>query len=402
MIKFDYYVRDVDGKPRKGLVEAVDAHQAAKILKERDLVVISLKAKSEGVLAVLKRRFLSRVGLNDVLNFTRQLATMINAGLVITDALTILKSQSTNLNMVAVIDNLLKDVEGGTSLSDALKKHEGIFDPVYIALVRSGETAGVLNQILVRLADNLEKKREFVGKIKGAMIYPIIIVGGMFLVAVVMMVFVVPKLLDLYKEFEATLPTATIILMSVSNFLTHFWPVVLIASGAGLWGLKVFSKTEAGQMKIDSLLSSLPIFGKLRKGMMLNEFTRTFGLLVESGVLIVEALAVSGGAVSSAVYKKAISEAGEDVEKGASLAVALAKTEAFPPLLPQMVAVGEETGKLDEVLLKISTYFQQEAEVAIRNLTTAIEPIIMILLGVGVGFLIVAVIMPIYNLTSQF
>lgn len=402
MLRFDYYAKDSKGISRKGIVEAVDQSQAAKILKEKGLVLVSLKRRTEGILSLIKRKIFSHVGTNDIVNFTRQLATMINAGLVITDALTILKAQTENPAMIAIIDSLQKDIEGGSSLSDALKKNSQVFDPVYISLVRSGETAGVLDKILTRLADNLEKQREFVGKIKGAMVYPAIIVSGMVLVGGVMMIFVIPKLLALYQEFQAKLPTSTVILIAMSKFLSKFWWLILALGVGGIFGYKAMNKTEGGRLKIDALISALPIIGKLRKALMLTEFSRTFGLLIEGGILVVEALSVTEGSVSSSIYKRAIATAAKEVERGASLSVALAKTEAFPPLLPQMISVGEETGKLDEVLAKIAYYFEQEAEVGIRNLTTAVEPLVMIMLGIGVGFLVVAVIMPIYNLTSSF
>lgn len=402
MLSFNYYARDKEGNPRRGVVEAIDKLSAAKILKERELVVISIEVKTEGVFGVIRRRMFSRIGTGEVVNFTRQLATMINAGLVITDALTILKSQTENPNMAFIIDSIQKDIEGGNSLSGALSKYPNIFSSVYVALVKSGETAGILDKILTRLADNLEKQREFEGKIKGAMIYPVIVVSGMVLVAIVMMIFVVPKLLDLYKEFEATLPLPTVILMAASNFMVAYWWVVLVILAAGGWFLRRFLATRYGKIKLDELFFAFPVIGKLRKAMLLTEFTRTLGMLIGGGILVVDALAVGKGAIKSAIFQEAIDEAAREVEKGTSLAVALAKAGVFPPLLPQMISVGEETGKLDEVMMKISSYFEQEGEVAIRNLSTAIEPLIMVTLGIGVGFLIVAVIMPIYNLTSQF
>jgi len=403
MLKFQYYVKDFNGSSRKGLVEAADKGQAARILKERGFVVISLKLKSDGAFAGIKRKLFGRVGINEVVNFTRQLATMINAGLVITDSLTILKSQTDNPGMVAVIDSIQKDIEGGSGLSEALGKHPAVFDIIYTALVRAGETAGVLDKILARLADNLEKQRAFINKVKGAMIYPVIIITGMAGVGGVMMIFVIPKLLDLYKEFDAEMPMATTILMAISNFITEFWWVTLLVLVGAVLGLRSFAKTEYGRIKIDLLFNSIPIVGKLRKAMMLTEFSRTLGLLVGGGVLLVDALRVSSDAVKSAVYKEAIMGAAIKVEsKGSSLAVSLAEANVFPALLPQMISVGEETGKLDEVLLKLASYFEQEADTAVNGLTTAVEPIIMVVLGLGVGFLIIAVIMPIYNLTSQF
>ena len=402
MRRFSFYAKTQEGENRKGLIEAGSAQQAAKILKERDYVVISVIEKSEGVFGMIKRRLFSRVGVEEVVNFTRQLATMINAGLVITDALTILKSQTENPNMVSVVDSIQKEIEGGSSFSDALTRYPQIFDLVYVALIRSGEAAGVLDKMMSRLADNLESKREFNRKIKGAMVYPVIIVTGMIGVGLVMMIFVVPKMLDLYQEFEATLPTPTIILMAVSNFMAAYWWAGLILLVGGGYGYSQFSKTDYGRIKIDTLISKLPVIGKLREAVMLTEFTRTLGLLIGGGILVVDALSISVGALKSAVFRNAVDRAAREVEKGTSVAVSLARTDVFPPLLPQMISVGEETGKLDEVLLKIASYFEQEGEAGVRNLTTAIEPFIMIIMGFGVAFLVIAVIMPIYNLTSQF
>lgn len=402
MRQYSYYAKTNEGENKRGLIEASTPEQAAKILKERDYVVISLIEKRESFLAVIKRRLFSRVGVEEVVNFTRQLSTMINAGLVITDALAILKSQTENPNMVQIVDSIQKEIEGGSNFSDALSRYPHIFDLVYVALIRSGEAAGVLDKMLLRLADNLEKKREFNRKIKGAMVYPAIIVCGMIVVGAVMMVFVIPEMLDLYKEFDATLPTPTLILMAITNFASKYWWGFLLFFGVGGYGLFQFSKTEYGMLWLDGMVAKIPVVGKLRQSVMLTEFTRTLGLLVGGGILVVDALSISIGAMKSAVFRKAVQHAAEEVEKGTSMAVSLAKADVFPPLLPQMVSVGEETGKLDEVLLKIAAYFEQEGEAGVRNLTTAVEPFIMILMGFGVAFLVIAIIMPIYNLTSQF
>ncbi|MCJ7804853.1 type II secretion system F family protein, partial [Patescibacteria group bacterium] len=301
-----------------------------------------------------------------------------------------------------LISDVLHQVESGVTLSDALEKHSLVFDQIYIALIRSGETAGVLDKILSRLADNLEKQAEFRRKIKGAMVYPIIVIGGMLAVVAVMIIFVIPKLTTIYEEFQADLPTSTKILIAVSKFASHYWWLVA-ALLAGLVFLgRLLSKNPLLRRQFDELLFKLPIIGKLRKTMILTEFTRTLGLLIGSGILIVEAIEVTTKSLNSPNYEEKMKEVSKEVEKGLPLATALAKTEIFPPLLPQMVAVGEETGKLDEVLAKVSVYFEQEADTAVKGLTTAIEPLIMIVLGIGVGFLMLSIIMPIYNLTSKF
>lgn len=401
MLEFTYIARDPVGNKEKGTIEASDTNHAAKILQEKGYIIISLQLKTDSFVGLIKRRFFSQITLKHLVNFTRQFSTMINAGLGITDALNILKAQSDNPNFATIIGEILHDVETGSSLSDALKKYS-IFDEVYVSLVKAGETAGVLDKILNRLADNMEKKKEFVGKVKGAMIYPIIIITGMIILSIIMLIFVFPRLLALYEEFQAQLPLPTLIVMAISKFATKFWWLVFTLLFAGAYFLRTVIRTPSGGFWFDGILFKIPIIGSLRKTMILTEFARTLGLLVGAGVLIVEALNVLINSLSSPIFREATKEATRKVEKGSSLAVSLAKAGVFPPLLPQMVSVGEESGKLEEVLLKVSSYFEQESDVAVRTLTTAVEPIIMVILGLGVGFLIVSVVMPIYNLTSQF
>ena len=401
MDKYEYKAKDNNGETRKGVVEAKDEKLAVKILRERGFFVISLKPKSKGFLAETKSGFLSRVSLSDRVNFTRQLSTMIMSGLPVTEALEILELQ-TSPAMAKVISEILRDVEGGGNLASSLEKHPEVFDQVYIALIRSGEAAGVLDKVLNRLADNLEKEKEFNSKVKGAMIYPIIVVSGMILVAAIMIIFVIPKMTKIYEEFQADLPAPTKILMAVSSFATNFWWLCLILIAGVIFGIRILSKNPQFKKRYDEMVFTLPIIGNLRKQIMLTEFTRTLGLLISAGILIVDAIEIVRHSLKSPVFEKAVTEAGKEVEKGLPLATALARAEVFPPILPQMIAVGEETGKLDEVLTKVSSYFDQEAETAVKGLTSALEPLIMVVLGLGVAFLMIAVIMPIYNLTNQF
>jgi type IV pilus assembly protein PilC len=401
MEKFKYKAKTSQGKTIEGLVEAVDQKQAVKILQGKNLLIISLTPKGKDLLTTTRAGIFGRIKFADKVNFTRQLATMISAGLLLTDALTILENQASPA-MSRLVGEILKDVESGGSLSKALEKHPQVFDQVFIALVRAGEEAGILDNILNRLAENLEKQREFNSKIKGAMLYPAIVVGGMILVAAIMILFVIPKLTSLYEEFQVNLPLATKVLIQISKFATNFWWLGV----AGLVGLVFlaprFLENPLLKRQSDRLFFRIPIIGRLRQQIMLTEFTRTLGLLIGSGVLIVDALEIVGRSFTSPIYEQAVSQTAQSVRRGFPLAVSLAETDVFPPLLPRMISVGEETGKLSEVLFKVSAYFGQEAETSVKNLTTALEPLIMIVLGVGVGFLIIAVLMPIYNLTSQF
>lgn len=401
MQKFDYKVKDQEGQTRKGVVEARSDQQAVRVLRERGFWIISIRPKRESLTTEVKKGFFSRIKETDKVNFTRQLSTMVTAGLPITDALSLLESQA-GPAMAKVVGEILREVESGSSLTIALEKHPEAFDRIYISLIRAGEAAGVLDKVLSRLADNLEKQREFRSKVKGAMVYPAIVVTGMVVVAVIMMVFVIPKMTSIYEEFQADLPALTKVFLKISTFVSHFWWLGLFGLAGLFLAYRFLSKKPTFRDYWDRFLFRVPIIGKLRRQIILTEFTRTLGMLLGAGILIVEAINIVCFALGSSMYARAVKKAGEEVERGLSLAAALARTQVFPALLPQMIAVGEETGKIDEVLAKIAAYFEQEADNAVKGLTTALEPLIMIVLGVGVGFLIVAIIMPIYNLAGQF
>ncbi len=260
-----------------------------------------------------------------------------------------------------------------------------------------------MDAVLLRLADNLEKQAEFGSKVKGALIYPVIIVIGMFIVSLVMMIFVIPRLTSLYGEFNAKLPLPTVILIGISNFVINYWFIVLAIAGVAFYVFTLYRATQAGRKKVDELIFKIPIFGDLERQIILTELTRTLALMVGSGVPILEALNITSGVVDNTVISDALKDSARQVEKGFPIAFSFARhPEAFPFILSQMVAVGEETGKMDDVLSKVSHIFEVESDEKVKGLTAAIEPLVMVLLGLGVGFLVIAVILPIYNLTSQF
>jgi len=316
-------------------------------------------------------------------------------------ALSILEEQS-KTEMAKLTGNLLKDVEGGLSFSMALDKYKENFSRIYVQLVRAGEMGGVLDEVLDRLAITMEKEKDFRAKTKGAMVYPIIIVLAMVAVAIVMMVAVVPKLTTMYQDFGAELPAATKILMNISGFFVNYWWLLVLLFAVAGFALRTFKKTPQGELAVNRFILKVPIIGVLQQKIVLTDFTRTLSLLLGAGVSLLEALDVVASAIGSAVYRNQLKEVNKQVEKGVTLSDAIAHYDNFPSILFQMIAVGEETGKLDEILGKISEYFEKESEYAIKNLTTAIEPMIMIMLGLGVGFIVIAIIMPIYSLTSQF
>ncbi len=400
MPRFTFKAKDLQGRDQKGLVEAATIRQASNLLHERGYFIIDLKEAApnlipEGITG-------GGIGFGDLVHFTRQLATMITAGLTLIESLSILQQQFKKAALVRLVSQIEEEVRGGKSFADVLEKHSRIFPPVYLALVRAGEASGKLDVILERLADNLEKSRNFRNKVRGALVYPSIVVSGMVIVSIIVMTVVVPRLTDLYKEFNVELPLPTQILIFISNLLIHYWWLFLLLVFASLAFFLKFRQTWFGKHALATLSISLPIFGPVIKMATLVEVTRTLSILIDGGVPILTSLEISQAATGNILFKEAFTLASKKVEKGFPLSEPLSQSSLFPPILGQMVAVGEQTGKLGESLLKLSKYFEAEADTAVRSLTTMMEPLMMVILGLGVGFLVMAVLLPIYTLTSQF
>lgn len=403
MSLYYFSAKDTAGKKYTGEVEVLDEKSLVATLQKQGLVPIEIKPRNTGrVLSVPIPKFAGSVSSAEIVGFTRQLSTMISAGLPLTDSLVILEKQTKSQKFARIISEVVADVEGGMSLSAALSKHKGAFDTIYIKLIEAGETGGVLDKILMKLAETLEKEREFKSKTKGAFIYPAIVVAVMIIVVTIMMIFVIPKLTSLYTEIGAALPLPTRVLLATSNIMRSFWWLLLLTVAGLVYGFRVFSKTEAGGQVLSKLMLRVPIWGKIRKTLILAQFTRTLGLLIGAGIPIIVALKVVSELLANPSYKEGLDFAIGRVERGSPLYQPLAANPIFPPIIGQMLRVGEETGKMDEVLGRLSIYFEGESENLIRNLTTALEPVILVVLGVGVGILVLSVILPIYNLTSQF
>lgn len=400
MAYFKYKVKNEYGESVGGKVEAKNREQAAAILRNRGLIVISVTAQGDDGFSGISN-LLFGVKQNDIVNLTRQLSTMITAGLPLTEGLSILEVQSKPA-VKKLIGDLLREIENGSTFAKALEKEGTVFSKVYIQLVRAGETGGVLDEVLQRLADNMEKAKEFRSKTQGALIYPIIVVIAMLVVVTIMMIFVIPKLTEMYKDFGADLPFATQLLIDISSLFQRFWWLVGAAGVGGAFFFRSWGKTAKGRYAIDKFMLRMPLFGILRQKVVLTEFSRTLSLLLGAGISLLEALKVTTDAMDNAIYEEALKNSASQVEKGVALGQTINDVTIFPPILAQMVTVGEQTGKLDEVLMKLSSYFQSESEQAVKNLTTAIEPMLMVILGLGVAVIMIAIIMPIYNLTSQF
>ncbi len=396
---FDYRVKTQSGKVQKGKVEAVNITRAAETLQQKGLFIISIEPVVEGnVLKVGGHK--GQMKFDDVVIFTKQLAAIVESGLTLTTGISILIQQSTP-DVRIVLEEILHDLESGKSFAQALEKHPKAFDKSYIYLVQAGESSGSLDIVLNRLADTMENQDEFRSKVLGALIYPAVVLVVMVGVVIVMMTVVIPKLIEVFEEFGAELPLPTRILMWISKFFTDYWWLMLTIIGVVVAVFWVWYQNPDAKRIVDRFLGKVPIYGDLSRKVTLTNYTQTLAMLVRSGVPLVESLDLASESVNSIILRDNFKEIQEKVEKGISFGTAIEGYDEFPMIMSQMIKVGEETGKLDEILAKLSKYFHNEASTAIDGLMAAFEPILMVILGLVVAFLVIAIILPIYQLTDS-
>ncbi|MBI2011567.1 type II secretion system F family protein [Candidatus Daviesbacteria bacterium] len=400
MPTFVYKAKDRQGVLHSGTIETGDTRSAASLLGKKGLVVISVSAKSKGQNFFSK--IFSHVSFSELVIMTRQLATMIQAGLVLSEALDILESQQDNKRFKEVLGEVSRDVKSGMDLASALRKHPQVFPTLYSNLIKAGESSGKLDTVLIQMAENLEKEREFQSRIRGAMIYPIMILVMMVVVIAIMMFFVIPRLTSLYSQSNIDLPLPTKILITTSNIFLGYWWLMIIIFVISLIIFRRWVKTPVGKYSFDVFLLKIPVVGKIITGAALTNFTRTFGLLISAGIPILDSLNLVTEVMSNGVYKKALEQCAQGVERGLTFSAQLEQQSIFPKIIPQMYRVGEETGKVDEISFKMAEYFETEADHLVKNLTVIIEPVILVMLGIGVAFLVLSIILPIYKLTTSF
>nr|MBI5456085.1 type II secretion system F family protein [Candidatus Levybacteria bacterium] len=398
-MKLRYKAATADGKLSQGLLDAKDIDGAAKYLREKNLIPITIERIDNKFWNNLP--FLKKFSQADLVLFTRQLSSMLSSGLTLFRALEILKEQMQNPKMAEVVMSLINEVEEGKTLAQALEKHPQVFSPIYISIISAGEKSGLLDKVLLRLADNLEKQAKLRSTVKGALMYPVIVMILMVVVMSIMMIFVIPQLTVLYTNLNVELPLPTKIVVGLSNFMIAAWPLVLLGGAVVIIGFRKWAKTPDGKMLIDTTVLKLPVFGKLVTQTILAEFARTFGLLVGTGTLVVQALNETADTTGNILFKNAILGVAKQVEKGVTIGDSMSYYPLFPPLIIQLVKIGEQTGKIDDTLVKASEYFEREVDQTVKTLTTAMEPFIMVVLGIGVAFLIISVITPIYSLISS-
>lgn len=399
MKKFIYEARDeATNKITKAEIQAESEHDAAKLLVKQGFVPLNIKEQiGDGSFL---SRFTSRITTKDKVVFTRQLATLIGAGLPLSQSLNTVMEQTQNKQLQSILQDISASVEGGRSLSDSFAKHPKVFDEVFLALVGAGELSGTLDESLQRIAAQQEKDAAVAGKIKGALMYPMIVLLVIFGVMAFMLFTVVPQVEKLYQDLGKPLPFLTQVMVSSSNFMLHYWWLVIIVVGIGVYFFLQYLKTEGGIKFKDTLKLNVPLFGKMFQKLYMARFARTGQTLLATGVSMLDMLKVTGRAVNNTLIEASIMRAAEKVQGGKALSVALEPEDTFALLVPQMIKIGEQSGKIDDMLGKVAQVYEDELDEQIRTISTAIEPVLMVVMAVVAGGMVGAVLFPIYSLVG--
>ncbi len=387
------------GKILKGELEAADERIAQLQLKRRNLTIKKIKVKPKDLFANVAF-FQPKITAKDVVIFTRQFSTMIDAGLPLVQGLTILAEQTENKTFQNVLKRVTKDVEGGSSLAEALKKHPKVFDALYVNLVAAGEIGGILDTILQRLAAYIEKAEKLKTRIKGAMTYPIIVVGVAVLVIAVILIFVIPVFQEMFSSFGKALPVPTQIVVNMSDFLKGNIHFVIVGFIVFVFAFKKYRNTKKGRKQTDALALKLPVFGNLLKKTAVARFTRTLGTMISSGVPILDALEIVAKTSGNVVLEEIIYEVRSSIAEGQTIAEPLSEADIFPRMVVQMISVGEATGALDTMLNKIADFYDDEVDAAVEALTSMLEPLLMVFLGGAIGGLVIAMYLPIFQMAA--
>ncbi len=400
MMTFSYQARDGAGNIVNGIQDAINEDNAVTSLMSRGLMVLSLQQKAA---ATRVKNKAWTVKETDLVLFTRQLATMIEAGISLVQALTALYEQcdvKRQKNLRSVISDVTARVQGGETFNEAIAKHPRVFNRLFVSMVKAGEAGGLLSEILDRLAGFLEASARLRKKVKSAMTYPVIVISIAFLITTFLIVRVVPVFGEIFKDFGAKLPAPTQFLIDLSDFIRAKWYFMILGAGAAFFGLRSFLRSTKGRQWSDKWKLKLPVFGPLIHKICMSRFARTFAQLIRSGVPILEVLDIVGGTSGNHVVEESIKGVSTDVEKGDNLSVALSKKKIFPPMMLRMVAAGESTGRIDTMLEKMADFWDEEIEALLDALTSLIEPLLIVFLGVIVGGIVIAMFLPIFKLNE--
>lgn len=399
MTTFKYRVRTPENQLQSGLVDAPTSGDASEALIERGYEILILEPYAPGS---VKRglTIFNRIKAKDVIIMSRTLSVMVSAAIPVVDALKNIAYQTINPNFRMVMQDVATEVESGARLSDAFERHPKVFSGFFVNMIRSGETSGQLEEVMEYLADQQERDYDLTSRIKGAFIYPGFILSALFIVGFIMMAFVVPSMTKILEEAGASLPFTTRALIAVSGFFEHHWLMILFGIVCVVILVQVLLRTPSGRYQMDRIKIRTPIFGRLFQSIYVVRFARSFATLIRGGVDQISALEIVAGIVGNQVWKDMIYQTIREVNEGNSITTAFVRDKHVPTMMNQMIAVGEETGKLQDVLNRVADFFKRDVDNLVRNLVALIEPVIMVFLGLAVGVMVSAILLPMYNLSS--
>ncbi|MCX6811588.1 MAG: type II secretion system F family protein [Candidatus Berkelbacteria bacterium] len=397
---FNYKARDEEGKQIEGKIEAKDEASAISLLQDQKLFITSL-SKTTGIKTFSGfSSFFNKVPLKEKIMFTTQMAVMVKSGLPILEAVKTVEAQTQNKNMSRVLDEVIKDISSGLSFSKALSKHPEVFNETYVKILESGEKSGRLDKVLLKLSKDLDKDYDLVGKIRSALMYPAFILIVLIVVMIVVLVYVIPQLKTIFNDVGVQLPLLTRMIVAISDFMVKFWWLLLIIIIIFVILLRRYLKTDKGSYAFDKLKLKTPVLKQVMLNIYMSRFTRTLSSLVSAGIPMIDVLNTTKGVIGSSVFEKEVEKIIVQVESGSSVSKAMKDSPYFPPVVTSLVAVGEKSGKTDYILKNLSRFLEKEVDNTVRNLTSLLEPVIMVVLGVGIAIVIISVIMPIYGLVQ--
>jgi type IV pilus assembly protein PilC len=389
----------MSGKSIKGTLEAESINMFYQMLSERDQVCVSVREAGAASKSINIRS--KKLKLKELAIFSRQFSTMLSSGLTVIKCLDVLYQQTTGKYLKSVILQVYESVQKGEALSKAMSSQDGVFPPLFLSMIAAGEVGGTLDEVMARMADQYEKENKLNNKITQALIYPIILVFLTICVVVMMLVFIVPRFMDMFKEYGGTIPAPTRILLAMSGAMTNYWYIIIGVVVVIVFAWKAFLRSETGRLWWDKVKIKLPVIGKLLLVIISSRFSRTFASLYSSGIPIVQSLDIVGGVLNNKFVEEKVQEVSGNVSRGTSLSSAVRKISVFPTMLCSMLSIGEESGNLEDILKKTAAFYDEESDTAIQKLISLIEPVMIIILAVIVCFVILSIILPIYTIYNS-
>jgi len=400
-MRFNFKAKNSIGEIKEGVVEAVSRESALAILQKNNLFPVRIDSQEKDSFSKIFLSYYDRVSEKELVVFFRQLAVLIEAKVPIVGSLVAISEQMTNKYFSKVLDEVIRDIEDGMTLSDAFQKHPKVFSPLSINIIRAGEASGNLRKSVEYVANNIEHNYELTSRVKSAMTYPIIVFAVFMVIGFLVVTFIIPKLTVMIKSMNADIPWYTTAVIVVGDFFAAYWWAILIVILGAVGGMLYYLNTDEGKKEFDHIKIKLPIVGVIFRYVYITRFAENLSILLTGGIPIIKALTIVSSVIGNSVYEEIFLRAAEEVKVGGNMSEYLKRVSLIPPTVSHMIRIGEESGQIDSVLLHISHFYEQEVNTMTKNLSTLIEPVLMILIGIAVGFLAVAILMPIYNIAGQ-